>query len=216
MPRNFLLRGLCILALACGSCAAQWELGGFGGFATTVGSSVTNAAGVSADSGFKSSWVGGAVFGNDSNDHWGGEVRYFYRAGDAKLSSGSTEATFAANQQFVSFDLLYHFQKRSAHPKARFFIAGGGGGRFIDGTGQGTAVQPLSDIAILTQGRETLGVVDFGAGVKVRMGKHTQFRVEVHDYMSPASTKVIAPVPGAHTSGWMQDIVPSAGISYTF
>jgi hypothetical protein len=203
------------LIVCCGACCAQWELGLLGGGAmASVGTSISNGTAGSANSGFKEGFVGGALLGSDSNDHWAGEVRYLYRSGDAKLSSGSSEATFAAYQQIVHFDLLYHFQKRSS--KVRFFVAAGGGGRFMSATGSGSAYQPLSEIAILTHGRQTVGVIDAGAGVKFKIGSRLSFRIEAHDYLSPAPSTVIAPVPGAKSSGWMSDIMPLAGLSYNF
>jgi hypothetical protein len=41
-------------------------------------------------------------------------------------------------------------------------------------------------------------------------------RVEVRDYFSSFPTKVIAPAPGAHLSGWLNDIVPMVSITFLF
>jgi hypothetical protein len=59
-------------------------------------------------------------------------------------------------------------------------------------------------------------LVSVGAGVKVSMGKRLLLRVEFRDYMSPFPTQVIAPSPGAKLGGWMHDLLPQAGVSYSF
>jgi hypothetical protein len=42
------------------------------------------------------------------------------------------------------------------------------------------------------------------------------FRVDIHDYLSPFPDKVIAPALNSTTGGWLNNIVPTAGISFTF
>jgi hypothetical protein len=54
------------------------------------------------------------------------------------------------------------------------------------------------------------------AGIKFELSPHLQFRVELHDYLTPFPKKVIAPAQGATVGGWLQDIVPMAGLAYTF
>jgi hypothetical protein len=38
----------------------------------------------------------------------------------------------------------------------------------------------------------------------------------MRDYFSRFPTKVIAPAPGAHLAGWLNDFVPMAGITFVF
>jgi hypothetical protein len=54
-----------------------------------------------------------------------------------------------------------------------------------------------------------------GGGVKFNIAKSTTLRLEVHDYLTPFPSKLIAPVSGS-VGGWLQDIVVSAGISFSF
>jgi hypothetical protein len=53
-----------------------------------------------------------------------------------------------------------------------------------------------------------------GAGLRVRLSDHLMLRLEVHDYLTPFPNKVIAPAAGAKVGGWLQDFVPSVGLSF--
>jgi hypothetical protein len=55
-----------------------------------------------------------------------------------------------------------------------------------------------------------------GAGLKVRMSSHAQLRLEVHDFLTPFPTQIITPAANAKLSGWLQDIVPMAGLAFLF
>jgi hypothetical protein len=68
----------------------------------------------------------------------------------------------------------------------------------------------------LTATKETLGMVDVGAGVKINLHRHVRFRVEMRDFISPAPTNVIAPAPGATVHGIMNDIQVLGAFSLTW
>ena len=52
--------------------------------------------------------------------------------------------------------------------------------------------------------------------MKFNIAKSTLLRLEVHDYLTPFPSKLIAPVSRISVGGWLQDFVVSAGISFSF
>jgi hypothetical protein len=59
-------------------------------------------------------------------------------------------------------------------------------------------------------------VVSAGGGVKFRLTELMTFRVEARDFATPVPTEVIAAVPRASVRGWLHDIVPMVGLTFTF
>ncbi len=59
-------------------------------------------------------------------------------------------------------------------------------------------------------------MVTFGGGVKYALSPRLSLRVEVRDFLTTFPAKVIAAAPGAHLSGWLHDLVPMIGITFTF
>jgi len=203
--------------LAAGAVSAQtqnWELGIIGGYGFSRDLTVVKGT-ASADTGIRHGAVIGAFGGGDTHEYWSGEVRYLYRYSDLKLKSGSTKAPdFAAHTHIIGADFLGHFRPRSS--SFRPFIAFGGGAKVFVGTGIESAAQPLGNLAALTATRETVGMVDVGAGIKMNLRNHVRFRVEMRDYISPAPKNLIAPAPGASLRGILNDIQGLVGISATW
>jgi hypothetical protein len=193
--------------------AQKWEFGGGvgGGFYT---SKDVTAPGGSASAKIKSNLSGSAWLGNNSRSLLGGELRYDYQAGDLQLKQGSTEAVFGAQTHAFHYDMLFHFSDRDS--AFRPFVAVGGGVKIYKGTGKEVAFQPLSNFAFLTKDQDLVGLVSVGAGVKIKIAPHLQLRLDVHDYLTPFPKQVITPAANAKVSGWLQDIVPMAGISALF
>src|ERR1700735_5371849 len=88
--------------------AQKWEVGGGAGGGFYTSEDVT-APGGSASAKIQSNISGSAWLDNNSEGHWGGELRYDYQAGDFQLSQGSTQATFGAHSQAFHYDFVYHF-----------------------------------------------------------------------------------------------------------
>jgi hypothetical protein len=193
--------------------AQKYEIGFAGGGSFYNSNTVTNPKG-NADAGFDSGWAAGVSVGSNMYSHLGGELRYSYLHNDAKLTSGAASATFGASAQVIHYDLLFH--TASVGSKIRPYIAGGGGIKYYRGTGKEVPFQPLSDIALLTKANEIKGLISVGAGVKVALTQRTIFRVDVHDYITPFPTKVITPAINSKASGWFNNIVATAGISFAF
>jgi len=193
--------------------AQRWEVGGAvgGGFYTSQ--DVTGAKG-SASAKIDTNIAGSAWVGNNRPGRWGGELRFDYQKGDFLLNQGPTQASFGANSYALHYDVLWHFTESEA--RVRPFVGAGAGIKVYRGTGAEQVFQPLSNFALLTKDQDLTPVVSIAAGIKFALSTHLQFRVEVHDYLTPFPKQVITPALGAKVGGWLQDIVPAAGLAYTF
>ncbi len=191
--------------------AQKWEFGaGVGaGFYTPQNVSLGSDS-VSAK--FKTNVAVSTWVGENMGDHWGGELRYSYQLGDARLKQNSTEATFGAESHTISYSFLLY--TRPSESTMRPFFDAGAGIKFYRGTGTETVVQPLSQYALLTQASDLTGVFSIGGGVKKKLGAHAWLRLDVHDYMSPFPKQVITPNFGANVEGWLHDIVPMVSITW--
>lgn len=204
---------LTLLVSAGAACAQTYYIGLLGGYGYAPGLTVTNPAG-SATTGIKGGGALGAIGGGDTAEHWGGELRYMFRFSDLKLASGGTEVDFGAHTHIITGDIVRYFTPRAS--SVRPYVSFGGGVRILVGTGKESASQPLGEFAALTATRETLAVGDFGGGVKVKLGRSTNLRLEVRDYIGSASNKVIAPNVGSKLGGVLNDVIAQAIISYTW
>lgn len=193
--------------------AQKYEFGIQGGVSIYQSKQISNARG-SADAGFSTGWTAGVTLGHDMYEHIGGEVRYSYLDNDMKLTSGGTTVKFGGQAHAIHYDLLIHGTGTKSH--IRPYVAIGGGAKVYRGTGAEQAFQPLSNIAILTKTQEVQGMASVGAGVKVRISDKLTFRLDVHDYLTPFPKKVITPFTGSTVSGWLNNIVPTAGLTFTF
>jgi hypothetical protein len=200
------------MAVIPSACAQAWEVGGGAGGGFYTSQDVTSSFG-SASAKIQTNVAGSAWLDNNSPGHWGGELRYDYQMGGLQLSSGSTQATFAAHTQAAHYDVLYYFARRGS--RIRPFVSAGAGIKIYQGTGAQVAYQPLSNIALLTQTQDLTPLASGGGGVKMQLTPRVQLRIEVHDYLTPFPKQVITPNQGAKAGGWLQDFVPMVGISYT-
>jgi hypothetical protein len=207
---HMLLAGSALFAIP--AMAQSWEVGGGvgGGFYTSQ--DITSPCG-SASAKIQTGLAGSVWVGNSWQGRWSGELRYDYGMGNLALSSGSTSATFSARTQQFHYDLMWH--ATSSESRIRPYVAVGAGIKLYQGTGAQMAYQPLSNIALLTQQQDLTPLVSAGGGVKFQMSHHVQIRLDVHDYLTPFPKNVITPNLGAKSGGWLQDIVPMIGISYT-
>ena len=202
------------IAVATPSAFAQkWEVGFGAGGSFLTSETITNPTG-SADATRNpgvalSAWVDN----NIGSGFLTGELRYDHEMGDLKLSSGGTSTTFASQSNAVHYDFVYNFA--TSESAVRPFVAAGAGVKWYSGTGTEQPFQPLSNIAVFSDVRDLRALASVGAGVKFNIAKATTLRLEVHDYMTPFPAKLIAPV-GGNVGGWLQDIVVSAGLSFSF
>jgi outer membrane protein W len=204
--------GVCLAAVPA-AFGQKWEFGGAVGGGFYSAQSVSGPAG-SADAKFKTGLAGSAWLANNNTNHWGGEVRYDFQFGAMRLSGNGAEATFGAQTHQIHYDFQYHFADRDQ--RVRPFVAFGAGIKLYRGTGTETLTQPLSKIALLTKTQDVRPLVSVGAGIKFKVSSKVNFRVEVHDYLTPFPKDVIAPAQGASVGGWIHDIVPTFGLSIVF
>lgn len=212
MRAALLFLTMAVLFSSLGS-AQQWTVGAAAGGGFYRDASISNSTG-SVSAGIGPQIAASVVGGDDLYRFLGGEIRYTYRAGDLQLKSSAQTATMAGSSQAVHYDLLLHATPREA--RIRPFAAGGGGVKYYRGTGQEQAFQPLSGFGFLTKTHQHEPLISFGGGVKCRVTRHVQFRVDVRDYVTPFPDKVIVPAPSAKTHGWLHDFVSMAGLSYVF
>jgi hypothetical protein len=203
------------LALAAGTPAAfaqKWEVGFGAGGSFLTSDTISNPAG-NASAGRDPGLALSAWLDNDiGSGLFGGELRYDYEMGDLKLSSGGTNVKFGSRSNAVHYDFVYHFA--SSEAAVRPFVSAGGGVKWFSGTGTEQVYQPLSDIAVFSDVRDLRPLVSVGGGVKFTIAKSTQMRLEVHDFLTPFPSKLIAPVGGSSVGGWLQDFVVMAGIEF--
>jgi hypothetical protein len=212
MKRSTLV--VCALLAAMPSAWGQkWEFGGGvgGGFYT---SNDVTSGGTSAVAKIETNLVGSGWVGSNGHGRLGGELRYDYQNGALELTQGSNKATFAGVSHAIHYDLLFHFT--DGESRIRPFVSAGGGIKIYRGTGSEVAFQPLSNFALLTKDQDLTGLLSLGAGLKFALAPHIQLRLDVHDYLTPFPKQIIAPAANAKVSGWMQDIVPMAGIAVTY
>jgi hypothetical protein len=191
----------------------KWEFGGGvgGGFYT---SNDVTSSGTSAAAKIETNLAGSAWVANNGHGHLGGELRYDYQNGALELNQGSTHASFAGVSHAIHYDFVYHFT--DGESRIRPFVSAGGGIKVYRGTGTEAAYQPLSNFALLTKDQDLTGLLSVGAGIKLNLAPHIQLRLDVHDYITPFPKQIIAPAANAKVSGWMQDIVPMAGLAFTY
>jgi outer membrane protein W len=213
--KHFLsLMFLAIAVAAPAAFAQKWEVGFAAGGSFLTSQTISNPAG-NADATRNPGLALSAWLDNNiGTGLFSGELRYDHENGDLKLSSGGTNATFASQSNAVHYDFMYNFS--SSESAVRPFVAAGGGVKWYSGTGTEQVYQPLSNIAVFSDVRDMRAMVSVGAGVKFNIAKSLLMRLEVHDYLTPFPSTLIAPVTGSSVSGWLQDFVVSAGFSFGF
>jgi hypothetical protein len=206
---------VCLAIAAVPSAMGQsWEAGGGvgGGFYTSQ--DVSGAFG-SASAKLGMGVSGSAWLDNNGRGHWGGELRYDYQMGALQLNSGGQSASFGAYTSAVHYDVLWYPTPNGS--RIRPFVAVGAGIKVFEGDGTQVAYQPLNNVALLTKAQDLTPLASVGAGVKMQIASRVQLRFELHDYLTPFPKQVIVPNVGERVSGWgwLQDFVPTVGISYT-
>jgi hypothetical protein len=205
------LKTILLLAATAACGFAQWEIGVAGGYSDPQGVPAT-ASGGTATVGFAPAGAFSVYLGEDVTRYLGGEIRYDYIMGDARIESGGASTTFGAVSHAVHYDFTLHTSNKSP---VELFAAAGAGVRIFVGNGQEEAYQPLMQYAYLTKVRTLKPMGSVGAGIKFRLGKVVEFRLEARDYISPFPTEVITPALGAtFGKNIMHDIVGMAGFGF--
>jgi hypothetical protein len=193
--------------------AGDFEIGAAGGFGFYQDATITNASG-SALAGFGPRFVLSAVAGWDWSRHFALEGRYTYQDGDVALRSQGVEANLDGDAQSALAEFVFSPQTRKS--RFRFFGAVGGGVKLYQAGPLSGGQQPLTGFATLQAVNQAEPLITFGAGIKYRLGERWLVRVDFREYTTPFPSRVITPAPGARLHGWMDDVVPTLGISRTF
>src|SRR5271154_3410819 len=128
--------------------AQSWEVGAGAGGSFFTSQSVQN-AGVSGNTGFANGFNFCGWLGYPSGRLLGGEFRYDFENAGLKLSSGGTSPSFAGRSNAVHYDFLLNLT--SSEATIRPFLAAGAGVKLYTGTGAQSDVQPLQNLAFLSQ-----------------------------------------------------------------
>lgn len=203
---------VCLAVSAMPALAQKWELGGGGGYGFSTSHDATRPT-ETAKAKIKPGAAAGFWLSNNTSARWGGEIRYTYQMGQLQLKQNSTEATFDSESHSMNYDFQWH--ATDADSASRPYVAFGGGVKVFRGTGAEQLTQPLSRFALLTKTQEVQGMASIGVGIKTKIGEHWQFRVDVHDYITPFPKDVITPNLGTSIGGMLHNIVPMVGISWT-
>jgi opacity protein-like surface antigen len=215
MMKHFLpVMFLTLVAIAPAAFAQNWEVGVAGGGNFYTSQTFTNPAGNAAAK-LASGFIVSAWLGNNTSGQFGGELRYDYEHSDLKLSSDGTNVSFGGAQtNAIHYDAVLRFASHEARVSP--YVTAGVGIKDYSGTGKEQVFQPLSDIALLTKTSQFKPLIAVGGGVKFQIASNVQFRVELHDFMTPFPDKVIAPALGSKIGGWLSDFALMAGISFSF
>jgi hypothetical protein len=206
--------GAVVALLAAGPLAAQtWEIGGGAGFGVVRELGVSS-GNLSGKMGLRHGYLATAYGGHHLYSRLSGELRYSYRKGSPKVSSGGEQAEMKGEAHTVAYDFLLHARDRDAG--VRPYLAFGGGVKVYRGTGIESAFQPLNRFILLTSTQHTLPLVSVGGGVSVRLPQGAVLRFDFRDHVTPFPSKVLQPAPGAQASGWLHDFLPMVTVGVTF
>ena len=211
---KLIAKGILALAAAAPACLAQtWEAGGMagGGFASSV--TVSNPTG-SATAGLANGLTAGAILGQTLTSRISGELRYGIDFSSLRISGSGESASFKGQTHSIGYSIL--ISSRPSEARFRPYLIVGGAMRDFRGVGTESPYQPLSDFALLTKTSQWTPALAFGGGIKYAISPRVLLRLEVQDFFSRFPNQVIAPAPGAHLSGWLNELVPMAGITFVF
>ena len=191
----------------------KWEAGGAAGFGFFSSKTLNGGTGT-ATTGFKPGLGGSMWIGNDFRNRFGGEVRYTFQHDAARLDSGATSLTFAANTHQIGYDFLIY--SNSNKSRVRPYLLIGGGLKGYQGRGKEQALQPLLQYAALTKATQWLGMGNVGGGVKWDITDRVVLRFDVRDSITQFPGDVILAVPPNKAGGIIHNITPSFGVAYRF
>jgi opacity protein-like surface antigen len=191
----------------------QFEIGGLVGYGFYHNGSVTSSA-ATLQAGFTERITAGAVIGEDLYEHISGEARYLYQESHPFLSGTGFRADLAGHSHTLTYDVLFHLLDRDH--RMRPFAAVGVGAKYFAATGVAPSFGSAPPAAVLVNADEWKFVGDFGAGVKFRLQRHVIVRAEIRDYVSPFPRRQIAVVGTGKIHGFLHEITPLVGVSYSF
>jgi hypothetical protein len=193
--------------------AQSWEVGASAGYGVFRDVNVT-AGTASGKAGFSSGIAFGGVFANDMHRLVGGEARYTFRSDDLRVSSGAVTAKMRGQSHALHYDVLVHGASKESW--VRPFAAVGAGVKIYRGTGPEPAIQPLSNLVVLTHTTEAQPLISLGGGVKFSMSRRMLLRLDFRDYVTPLPNNLLATRGGNKIGNWIHDFVFMVGVSTVF
>jgi opacity protein-like surface antigen len=194
-----------------GALAQRWEFGGAGGASFYNKRSIAAPAG-SVDAKFNSGFAASAYFGQIGN-RLGGEMRYDFHVNEMELSGLGRSVKMDGRSQAFHYDVLVYFNKIGS--RVRPYLLGGVGMKYYQGTSSAGVVQPLMNVAVLTDTSQWKPLVVAGGGIRFEASKHVHVRAEFRVNMTQAPTQIITPVSG-ELDGWYFNYAPIFGVSYVW
>ena len=197
------------------ACLAQqnWEFSGGVGYGAYRNGTITSAAGT-ADAGIKNAAIFTGVVSEDLFEHFSGDFRYVYQAGDTFLSSGSIQGTVKSHSHAFGYDVLLHLKPRAS--RLRPFVAGGFGAKYYESTGDVPIPQPLPKIAGLTAQSQWKPLFNFGVGVKYKVTEHIVVRGDFRDFITVFPNQLFSPTGTGTVQGVLHQLTPMFSIGYGF
>lgn len=190
----------------------RWEVGAGGGASFYNSKTLTTPSGdISAK--FKPGYNFSGFLGQIGG-RLGGEIRYSYMSNQMELAGLGKSYTMGGRSQAIHYDVHIYTNKNKEAKVRPYFLVGGGMKQFT-GTGTAVALQPLGNLAVLTNTSQWKPLVTAGGGVRVALSPHMQLRGEVRGYFNEMPTDVITPVSGS-LGGWLFNIVPTVSLSYVW
>src|SRR6185312_13964242 len=98
----------------------------------------------------------------------------------------------------------------------RPYVAAGAGIKVFTGPDHPDFHQPLQDFAFIGRGSHVEPLISLGAGVKYRVHKSVQLRLDFRTYMSPTPDGIFRTAFRSDIHGWLFDFTPTLGVSYLF
>src|SRR4051794_3370995 len=140
--------------------AQNWEAGAGIGYGAYRNARISGSAGT-AEAGVRNRYAATGVINEDLFEHFSGEIRYIYHAGDTFLKAGSAQGGVQALSHTFAYDVLLHLKTRKS--RVRPYAAAGVGAKYYETTGALPRPQPVPAIAGLTTQSQWVPAFDFGA-----------------------------------------------------
>jgi opacity protein-like surface antigen len=208
-----MLRYFAIVVFATAACAQPWELGADIGYGIYRDGTIFSDSGT-AQAGILNRFAAGIVLGDEFSKYVSAEFQYLYHDGHPYLVFDGTRTDIQGNSEALTYNLLFHFKPREH--RWRPFVEGGAGGKEYVIAGPAPYPQPVPQIASLTTNDVWKVVFSAGGGIKFRVLKQMEMRVEFRDYLTTFPRQEIVPAPHNTARGIFEQFTPLFGVAYLF
>jgi len=201
------------LLFAVTSFAQTYEIGADIGYGFYRNGSIYS-GGETAQAGIRNRFAAGIDLGYEFSDYVSEEFSYLYHDGHPFLEAPGVKADIEGQSHALTWEVLFHFQKRNH--RFRPFVAGGAGGKDYVIAGPAPYPQPAPQIASLTTNDVWKVVFSAGGGAQYLLRPHVLVRAEFRDYLTTFPRQQIVPAPHNTARGIFEQFTPLFGVSYSF